>query len=432
MEKNPEEIIAEAEEKNVEFVWLEFIDMNGRPKRVTIHASQLGEVLDEGIGFDGSSVPSYAKIERSDFVLLPDLRTFDVIPWTHRDKRIARLFCNVCFPDGSPHECDPRYILDRTTSAARRQGYEFYVGSELEFYLFKKNGGRLEPLDDGRYFDYPPHDKGEEIRMDLAIMLQKLGFIIEKIHHEVNPGQNEVDFRFADALTTADNVVTCRQTLEALAEERGLKVSYDPKPIPNGMGNGLHCHLSLSNLNGENLFFNQNGEYHMSETARKFLGGLIEHAPALTALAASSPQSYKRLVPGFEAPVYVCWGGPNRSVMIRVPGFELRRGKGVRFEYRVPDPVCNPYLLFAGLLEAGLDGINRKIDPGPPVLENVYKMSEDERRRRGIKTLPATLDEALDALESDEVVKRALGRAAVEAYVRVKREEAAEHEESKS
>lgn len=422
--KKPEEIIAEAEERNVEFIWLEFVDMRGKPKRVTIHVSMLGEVLDEGIGFDGSSVPSYAKIERSDFVLLPDLRTFKVLPWKHEGKAVAKLFCGVCYPDGMPHECDPRHVLDRETAIARKQGYEFMTGSELEFYLFKKGG---ELLDTGRYFDYPPHDKGEELRMDLAAALQELGFIIEKIHHEVNPGQNEVDFRFADALTTADNIVTCRQALEAVAEERGLKVDYSPKPIPDGMGNGLHCHLSLSDsTTGENLFYDPRGEYHMSEMARRFMAGALEHAPALTALAASVPQSYKRLVPGFEAPVYICWGGPSRSVMIRVPGFELRRGRGVRMEFRMPDPMCNPYLLFAGLLAAGLDGVKMKLDLGPPVLENVYRMSEEERNRRGIRTLPSTLDDALDALESDDVIKKALGERMCDAYVRMKRDEASE------
>ncbi len=423
MRKVSEQIISEA--KKVEFVWLEFVDMRGEPKRVTVHASLLGEVLEEGIGFDGSSVPNYAKIERSDFVLLPDFRTFKVLPWKHKGKAVAKMFCNVCYPDGAPHPCDPRFVLDRETAAARRQGYEFMVGSEFEFYLFRRNDDKLELFDDGRYFDYPPRDKGEKLRMDLTIALMELGFIVEKIHHEVNPGQNEVDFKFADALTTADNIVTCRQVLEAVAEEWGLKVDYGPKPVPKGMGNGLHCHLSLSNpTTGENLFYDPKGEYHMSEVARYFMAGILDHASALTALAASTPQSYKRLVPGFEAPVYICWGGPNRSVMIRVPGFELRRGKGVRLEFRVPDPLCNPYLLFAGLLAAGLDGIDRRLDPGPPVLENVYRMGEDERKRRGIKMLPSTLDEALDALESDDVVKKALGEEMCDAYVRMKRDEA--------
>lgn len=423
--KKPEKVIAEAGEKKVEFVWLEFVDMHGRPKRVTIHVSMLGETIDEGIGFDGSSVPSYARIERSDLVLLPDLRTFKVLPWKHKGKIIAKLFCGVCMPNGTPHECDPRHVLDREAETARKRGYEFLVGSEMEFYLFKKKGKKLELLDTGKYFDYPPHDKGEEIRIDLAVMLQKLGFNIEKFHHEVNPGQSEVDFRFADALTTADNVVTCRQALEALAEQRKLKVDYGPKPLPDAMGNGLHCHLSLSDpRTGGSLFYNPKGEYHMSELARYFMAGQLKHAQALTALAASVPESYKRLVPGFEAPVYISWGGPNRSVMIRVPGFELRRGRGVRLEFRIPDPMCNPYLLFAGSLAAGLDGIKKKMDPGPPTLKNVYKMSSDERKRRRIKTLPSTLDGALDALESDEIIKRALGETMCEAYVRIKREEA--------
>ena len=425
MEKKPDDVIREAEDRKVEFIQLVFVDMRGEPKHVTIHVRELGEVIDEGIGFDASSVPTYARIERSDFVLLPDLKTFRVLPWEVEGKAVAQLFCGVCLPDGTPHEADPRFILERATTAARREGYEFFVGAEVEFYLFKRVGEGLEPLDTGRYFDYPPGDRGEEIRMKLALALERLGFSIEKIHHEVNPGQHEVDFKFADALTTADNVVTCRRALKAVAEAEGLVADYSPKPIPEGMGNGLHCHLSLSDpKTGENLFYDPRGEYHISELARYFIGGQLAHAPAITALAASVPDSYRRLVPGFEAPVYVCWGGPNRSVMIRVPGFELRRGQGVRLELRTPDPVCNPYLLFAGVLAAGIDGIRCRLDPGPPVLENVYKMSEGRRKELGIKVLPKSLEEALLALESDEVVRKALGEPMVHAYLRMKREEA--------
>ena len=421
MRKKPERIIKEVEEKGVEFVRLQFVDITGRVRSLTIHTGQLGEAIEEGVGFDGSSVPGYAKIEKSDLVLIPDLETFKVLPWEIEGKRVARVFCTVCSPDGTPHGGDPRNVLERATATARKKGYEFFVGTEMEFYFFKEG----KPLDSGGYQDTAPYDAAEELRTELALSLQKLGFIIETIHHEVSRGQNEVDFRYADALTTADNVVTCRQALEALAGEKGLKVDFSPKPQPKLMGNGLHCHHSLADpKTGENLFYDPASEYRMSELARYFLGGELEHAPALTAFAASTPNSYKRLVPGFEAPVYICWGGANRSVMVRVPGYEIRRGRGVRLEFRTPDPICNPYLLFTAMLAAGLDGIKRKRDPGPPVKENVYKFSEEKLKQKGISVLPKTLDEALDALERDEVIKKSLGEVMYNNYLEAKREEA--------
>ncbi|MCD6248252.1 MAG: glutamine synthetase [Hadesarchaea archaeon] len=416
-----EEVIKTVEGQGVEFVQLQFMSIDGRVKSMTIHVSQFGEAIEEGWGFDGSSVPGYADIEESDLVLMPDLDTFRTLPWKYRGKRMARVLCDVCLPDGTPHGGDPRYVLENMLRSAERRGYKFFVGLEVEFYIFK--GGK-EPLDEGGYLDYAPYDKGEELRIGLASDLQRMGILVEKIHHEVSPGQYELDFRYSDALTTADHFVLCRQALKALGEEYRLHVDYSPKPLPGGMGNGLHCHHSLADSKGKNLFYDPSGEYRMSELARHFMAGELEHAPALTALAASVPDSYERLVPGYEAPVYVCWGGPNRSVLVRVPGYEVRRGSGMRFEYRAPDPLCNTHLLFAGLLAAGLDGIKRKLPLGPPVTENVYKMSEKRREELGISTLPKSLDEALDALESDDVIREALGPFMFEKYVALKREEA--------
>lgn len=420
--KEAERILEDMKRSDVEFIQLQFTSIEGKVKSMTIHASQLGEAIDEGLGFDGSSVPGYAKIEKSDLVLIPDLSTFRILPWKVKGKGVGRLFCNVCLTDGTPHEGDPRSLLERSLETARRKGYEFYVGTEMEFYLFEDG---KNPIDEGRYFDYAPYDSAEELRIELAISLQKLGFIVEKIHHEVNPGQHELDFRYSDALTTADNVIACRQGLDALGRERSLDVDYTPKPLPEGMGSGLHCHHSLGDAQTrKNLFYDLSGKYRMSDLARHFLAGELRHARGLTALAASTPNSYDRLVPGYEAPVYICWGGPNRSVMMRVPRYEIRSGAGMRFEYRTPDPMCNPYLLFTGMLAAGLDGIERKLDPAPPMEENVYEMSEEDLEEREISILPDSLHEALDALENDAVLREALGETMLNNYVGMKREEA--------
>lgn len=418
--KRTERILEKVEEENVEYVQLQFTNIEGKLKSMTVHVSQIGEAIDEGLGFDGSSVPGYAKVENSDLVLIPDLKTFNILPWKSRGKSIARIFCSVCYPNGEPHPADPRNTLDTYLRTIGKEGYTFFVGSEIEFYLLS-NG---EPIDTGEYLDSPPHDKTEKFRIEMAIDLKGLGFIVEKIHHEVSPGQNELDFRYSDALTTADNIIACRQALKTLGRDRGLTVNYEPKPIPDSMGNGLHCHHSLGDSRtGQNLFYDPSGKYRMSDLARHFLGGELVHAPALTALAASVPNSFERLVPGYEAPVYISWGGPNRTVMTRVPGYEVRSGSGMRFEYRTPDPLCNPYLLFTGLLAAGMDGVERELDPGPPISDNIFEMTEEERKESGITILPDSLHRALDALHADDVIRNALGKRMTETYIAKKREE---------
>ncbi len=418
------DIVKKAHRSGVEFVQIQFMSIDGRVKSMTVSMDSFEDGIDEGWGIDGSSIAGYAEIENSDQILIPDLKTFKVLPWRIKGRVFARILCDVCHADGHPHGADPRHVLDKALRSAEAKGYSFPVGAEVEFYTFKKGKGK-KPTDEGKYFDTAPYDKGEMLRLDLAAKLEGLGYTVEKIHHEVNPGQHEINFKFGDALETADNIVLSRQALMALGDDLGLVVDYSAKPLPKGMGNGLHCHHRLSDAKtGKNLFYDQSGEYRMTELARQFLAGVLDHAPALTPLAASTPNSYKRLVPGFEAPVYICWGGPNRSVLIRVPGYEIRRGKGMRLEYRTPDAMCNPYLLFTGLLAAGLDGIERKLDPGPPVKMNVYKMSEKKRKELGIAALPGNLDDALDALESDRVIKKALGETMLKEYVALKREEA--------
>lgn len=417
-----EEIVEKAEMENVEYVKLQFTNVDGKLKSMSIHLSQLREALEEGIGFDGSSVPGYAEVEKSDLILMPDPSTYRTLPWNIEGKKVGRLFCNVCYPNGEPHEADPRSTLENYIRTTERKGYEFYVGAEIEFYLFDEDENSI---DQGKYLDTAPYDEGEELRTEMAVELQNLGFIVEKIHHEVSPGQNELDLRYSDALTTADNILACRQGLKALGQERGVMVNYRPKPLSEKMGNGMHCHHSLGDSQtGENLFFDPSGKYRMSDLARHFLGGELEHAAGLTALAASVTDSYERLVPGYEAPVYVSWGGPNRTVMTRIPGYEIRSGSGMRLEYRTPDPMCNPYLLFTGLLAAGMDGINNELDPGEPVDENIFEMDEMERSEKGITTLPESLHQALDALQGDNVLTEALGKALSRRFIRSKRDEA--------
>lgn len=417
-----ERILRKVEREDIEYIQLQFASVDGLLKSMSVHVSELGEAIDEGVGFDGSSVWGYANVEESDLVLIPDLRTFRVLPWRREGKGVARLLCNVCYPNGEPHEADPRNVLERNLRTVGKEGYEFFVGTEIEYYLFDESGN---PMDEGGYLDTAPYDGAKDVRIEMALELQTLGFIVEKIHHEVSPGQNELDFRYSDALTTADNVVGCRQALKTLGEKRGLTVNYEPKPFSDMMGNGMHCHHSLGeSRTGKNLFYDSGGKYRMSDLARHFLGGELEHAQALTALAASVPNSYDRLVPGYEAPVYLSWGGPNRTVMTRVPGYEVRSGSGMRFEYRTPDPMCNPYILFTGLLAAGMDGIERELDPGAPSEGNIFEMSEKEREKKGIVTLPGSLHQSLDALQGDDVIREALGDQLTELYIRRKREEA--------
>lgn len=403
-----DQVLKFIEEKNIEFLRLQFTDIQGIVKNVAIPSRQMGKALKSGISFDGSSIEGFARIQESDMVLRPDLSTFCILPWRVKDgSNEARLICDVHLPNGKPFEGDPRYVLRRQLDVAKDMGYRMNVGPELEFFLFEKqNGGSATvPHDFGGYFDLGPVDLAEDVRREIIRALTQMGFTIEASHHEVARGQHEIDFVYDDALRNADKVVTFRYVTKTIAMREGLRATFMPKPIFGAAGTGMHANISLFR-GEENAFYDPEMPMNISDLARFFIGGLLEHASAVTAIANPLINSYKRLVSGFEAPVYITWSGPNRSSLIRVPA---GRGLSTRLEFRSPDPTCNPYLTFAVILAAGLDGIRRGIDPGDPVDLNVYHLSEDERRAMGIRTLPANLKEALDCLEEDLVIREALG-----------------------
>jgi glutamine synthetase len=413
-----EQMLKIIQEKNVEFLRLQFTDTSGIVKNVAIPATQMGKALKSGISFDGSSIEGFARIQESDMVLRPDLSTFSLLPWRSKDgSNEARLICDVHLPNGKPFEGDPRYVLRKQLEIAKEMGFTMNVGPELEFFLFEKqNGGSATtPHDYGGYFDLGPVDLAEDVRREIVRALTQMGFTIEASHHEVARGQHEIDFVYDDALKNADKVVTFKYVTKTIAMQEGLRATFMPKPIYGASGTGMHANISL--FRGlENAFFDPDTDMNISDLARFFVGGLIEHACAITAIANPLINSYKRLVSGFEAPVYITWSGPNRSSLIRIPA---GRGLSTRLEFRSPDPTCNPYLTFAVILAAGLDGIKRGIDPGEPVDLNVYHLTALERESMDIKTLPANLKEALDYLEADEVIREALGEHVYENIMRL-------------
>ena len=413
-----EQMLKIIQEKNVEFLRLQFTDISGIVKNVAIPATQMGKALKSGISFDGSSIEGFARIQESDMVLRPDLSTFSLLPWRSKDgSNEARLICDVHLPNGKPFEGDPRYVLRRQLDIAKEMGFKMNVGPELEFFLFEKqNGGSATiPHDYGGYFDLGPVDLAEDVRREIVRALTQMGFTIEASHHEVARGQHEIDFVYDDALKNADKVVTFKYVTKTIAMQAGLRATFMPKPIYGASGTGMHANISL--FRGlENAFFDPDTDMNISDLARFFVGGLIEHACAITAIANPLINSYKRLVSGFEAPVYITWSGPNRSSLIRIPA---GRGLSTRLEFRSPDPTCNPYLTFAVILAAGLDGIKRGIDPGEPVDLNVYHLTPCERKSMDIKTLPANLKEALDYLEADKVIREALGEHVYENIMRL-------------
>ena len=408
------------EKNNVKFVRLQFVDILGIVKNVAIPAAQMKKALSVGISFDGSSIDGFARIQESDMVLKPDPETFRILPWTagENDGRVAGVVCDVYLPDGTPFAGCPRNVLKRAAKAAEEMGYVMNIGPELEFFLFEKRDGvpTTTPHDFGGYFDFPPVDLAEDIRRDIVIALEDMNFEIEASHHEVANGQHEIDFKYSDALTTADNVVIFKYVTKTIASAKNLHATFMPKPIFGVSGSGMHINISLFNENNENVFFDPDGDHEISDTARYFIGGLLAHIKAVTAITNPLVNSYKRLVSGYEAPVYVTWSWANRSSLIRVPA---ARGTGTRIELRSPDPSCNPYLSFAVILSAGLDGIRNKIDPGEPIEENIYEMDFREMVDAGIDTLPTSLSLALDHLESDDVVRSALGEHAYAAFARI-------------
>lgn len=411
------------QDENVEFLRLQFSDVFGSIKNVEVPISQLEKVLDNKVMFDGSSIEGFVRIEESDMYLYPDLDTFMIFPWatdSHGGK-VARLICDIYNVDREPFIGDPRSNLKRVLKDMENMGYSnFNLGTEPEFFLFKMDefGNPTTKLNDkGGYFDLAPLDLGENTRREIVLEMEKMGFEVEAAHHEVAPGQHEVDFKYADALEAAGNIQTFKLIVKTIARKHNLYATFMPKPVSGINGNGMHVNMSLFK-DGQNVFFDEKGEEQLSETAYNFLGGILEHAQNFTAVTNPTVNSYKRLTPGFEAPVYIAWSGSNRSPMVRVPA---SRGQSTRLELRSVDPTANPYLAFAAILESGLDGIEHKMTPNDSVDQNIYLMDETERRKAGIRDLPDTLLAAVNDLEGDDVVKKALGSYMARTFIDAKR-----------
>jgi len=420
-----QDVLDEIEEKNVDFLRLQFTDILGTVKNVSVPADQAEKAFTEGIYFDGSSINGFVRIQESDMRLDPDPSTFAVLPWRNNDDSAAgRLICDVIdTSSGQPFSGDPRGVLKRAIERAEEMGYTVNAAPEPEFFLFEEDEeGRAttKTNDAGGYFDLAPKDLAQDVRRDIIFGLEDMGFDIEASHHEVAQGQHEINFTYDDALSTADNVATFRSVVRAIAAEHDLHATFMPKPIPRINGSGMHTHFSLFE-DGENAFHDGDDEFDLSETAKQFIAGILDHAPAIAAVSNPTVNSYKRLVPGYEAPVYVAWSDRNRSALIRKPAARVPTAS--RIEARFPDPSCNPYLAFAALIHAGLDGIERGLDCDDPVRENIYEFDEAKREEYGITTLPTNLGEALDALESDEVVQDALGEHVYENFVEAKTQE---------
>ena len=419
-EEGKEYVLKMAKEHDVKFIRLWFTDTLGLLKSFAITVEELEGALEEGMGFDGSSIEGFARIDESDMVALPDPDTFRLLPWRPQEHRaVGRMFCDVKKPGGEPFEGDPRYVLKRNLKRAADMGYTFYVGPELEYFYFKDSKG-TEVLDQGGYFDLMPLDMAVDMRRDTVLALENLGIGVEYSHHEVAPSQHEIDMRYTDAMSMADNVMTYRLVVKQVAQNHGIYATFMPKPIFGVNGSGMHVHQSL--FKGErNAFFDEKDEYSLSKEARSYIAGLLKYGPELTAVTNQWVNSYKRLVPGYEAPVYLSWARRNRSDLIRVPEYRPGRENATRVEYRSPDPACNPYLAFSVMLAAGLQGIEDKLEAPAPTEGNVYEMSAKEREDRGIGTLPASLLEAVNLTEKSELVKKALGEHVFAAFIQNKK-----------
>ncbi len=406
---------------NVRFVRIWFTDILGIPKSFAINTNELDGAFSEGMGFDGSSVRGFAKIYESDLVAKPDPSTFRLIPWRQKENAVARMFCDILNPDGSPYEGDPRYVLKRNLMRLKEKGYQFMVGPELEFFYFKSDRS-TEILDKGGYFDLTTLDVASDLRRDTILALDAMGIDVEYSHHEVAPSQHEIDLRYADALTMADNVISYKITVKEIATKYGCYATFMPKPIFGENGSGMHVHQSL--FQGKrNIMFDAGDKYHLSDEAKCYIAGLLKHAAEITAVTNQWVNSYKRLVPGYEAPVYISWARRNRSALVRVPMYKPGKEAATRVEYRSPDPAANPYLAFSVMLVAGLSGIANKYELPPPQERDIYHMSDEERKEAGIRSLPGSLNEAIQLAENSHVVREALGDHVFENFIAIKKAE---------
>lgn len=423
MDKQAEFVLRTIEERDIRFVRLWFTDVLGTLKSVAIAPAELEGAFAEGIGFDGSAVEGFARVYESDMIARPDASTFSILPWRTEGPGVARLFCDILLPDGSPSYADPRHVLKRSLAKAADLGFTFYTHPEVEFYLFKgmpEPGDVPVPVDHYGYFDNAPHGIGHDFRRQAITMLEAMGISVEFSHHEGGPGQQEIDLRYADALTTADNLMTFRLVVQEVALEQGLFASFMPKPFRDHPGNGLHTHLSL--FEGDrNAFFEPGAEYQLSKVARSFIAGLLVHAPEITAVTNQWVNSYKRIAGGAEAPAWICWGHNNRSALIRVPMYKPSKGNSTRIEYRAMDSATNPYLAFAVLLAAGMKGIEESYELPPGSEDDVWALTAAERRAMGMEPLPASLNQAIAVMEKSELVAETLGEHVFEFFLRNKR-----------
>ena len=415
-----EDVLAAADREGVRFIRLWFTDILGFLKSFAISVAELPTALEEGMGFDGSSVEGMARIEESDVVAMPDPSTFVVLPW-HEDAhgKVARMFCDVLEPTGEHHQADPRWALKRILQKAAERGYTFYVGPELEYFYFR-SAERPEIMDKGGYFDLTAQDVASDLRRETMATLERIGIPVEYGHHEVAPSQHEIDLRYADALTMADSAMTYRFVVKEVALKHGIHATFMPKPLFGENGSGMHVHQSLFQ-GSRNAFFDADDPYHLSATARHYIAGLLRHAREITAVTSQWVNSYKRLVPGYEAPVYICWGQKNRSALVRVPRYKPGKEKATRAELRSPDPACNPYLAFSVMLAAGLAGVEGRYELPPPVERDVYHLTPEERQDLHIGELPGSLFEALQITERSDLVREALGGHIFESFIQNKK-----------
>lgn len=417
-----EEIIKQVKDNDVEFIRLWFTDINGILKSFAIGKDELEGALTQGMGFDGSSITGFQDIEESDMIAMPDPNTFQILPWRPQEKAVARMICDILQPGGKPYEGDPRYILKRALEKMQKLGFDhFYIGPELEYFYFKSSSA-AEIIDEGGYFDLTPLDMASNLRRETVLSLKKLGINVEYSHHEVAPSQHEIDMRYDDGLKMADNVVTYKLTVKEIASKNGMYATFMPKPIFGQNGSGMHCHQSL--FKGKaNAFYDAQDKYHLSDVAKSYIAGILKHAPEIIAVLAPWVNSYKRLVPGYEAPVYIAWSRRNRSALIRVPMYQPGKEVATRMELRCPDPSGNPYLQFAVMLQAGLKGIEEGYKLQDPMELNLYHLTDEERAERGIKSLPASLGEAIAVAEKSALLRETLGDHTFERFIAVKKQE---------
>lgn len=404
--RDEKDVMNLVKELNVKFVRLWFTDILGQLKSFAIPVEELEMAFAEGMGFDGSSIKGFARIDESDMIARPDPTTFAILPWRPKESPVARMFCDIYEPDGTPYKGDPRYILKTNLEKAAKKGYTFYLGPELEYFYFKSDKC-AEILDEGGYFDYPM-DAAEDLRRDTILALEQMGIKVEYSHHEVAPSQHEIDLRYAEALEMADIVMTYRVVVKEIAKKHGVYATFMPKPLFGENGSGMHTHQSLFK-GDKNAFFNAKDPYYLSDVAKSYIAGILTHIKEITLVLNQWVNSYKRLVPGYEAPVYICWARRNRSALIRVPLYKPGKEKATRIELRSPDPSCNPYLAFACMLNAGLTGVEKKYKLPDPVEKDVYHLDPEERKALGIDSLPGSLIEAIEYAEKSELLKETLG-----------------------